>query len=177
MLPKEFEGIRLFSPLTALMYGQEGYESDEPEEITPTQLCRYVSAIKKQLIKEQLDTEGDRGLAEYIRNRILRQKVFRMFPDVEVWQGELWGVLEIESYGKLSDTELNAVIAEWSGQASDRRGGLVCQFLEFGQRLFHYDRRKVKGCIIAAFRCREGRDRDADGMKEAGELGRGKIKR
>ena len=31
MLPKEFEGIRLFSPLTALMYGQEGYESDEPE--------------------------------------------------------------------------------------------------------------------------------------------------
>ena len=36
MLPKEFEGIRLFSPLTALMYGQEGYESDEPEEITPT---------------------------------------------------------------------------------------------------------------------------------------------
>ena len=59
----------------------------------------------------------------------------------------------------------------------DRRGGLVCQFLEFGQRLFHYDRRKVKGCIIAAFRCREGRDRDADGMKEAGELGRGKIKR
>ena len=122
MLPKEFEGIRLFSPLTALMYGQEGYESDEPEEITPTQLCRYVSAIKKQLIKEQLDTEGDRGLAEYIRNRILRQKVFRMFPDVEVWQGELWGVLEIESYGKLSDTELNAVIAEWSGQASDGWG-------------------------------------------------------
>ena len=104
------------------MYGQEGYESDEPEEITPTQLCRYVSAIKKQLIKEQLDTEGDRGLAEYIRNRILRQKVFRMFPDVEVWQGELWGVLEIESYGKLSDTELNAVIAEWSGQASDGWG-------------------------------------------------------
>lgn len=122
MLPKEFEGIRLFSPLTTLMYGQEGYESDEPEEITPTQLCRYVSAIKKQLIKEQLDTEGDRGLAEYIRNRILRQKVFRMFPDVEVWQGELWGVLEIESYGKLSDTELNAVIAEWSGQASDGWG-------------------------------------------------------
>ena len=76
----------------------------------------------EQLIKEQLDTEGDRGLAEYIRNRILRQKVFRMFPDVEVWQGELWGVLEIESYGKLSDTELNAVIAEWSGQASDGWG-------------------------------------------------------
>lgn len=47
MLPKEFEGIRLFSPLTALMYGQEGYESDEPEEITPTQLCRYVSADQK----------------------------------------------------------------------------------------------------------------------------------
>lgn len=82
----------------------------------------YTRSIKKQLIKEQLDTEGDRGLAEYIRNRILRQKVFRMFPDVEVWQGELWGVLEIESYGKLSDTELNAVIAEWSGQASDGWG-------------------------------------------------------
>lgn len=93
MLPKEFEGIRLFSPLTALMYGQEGYESDEPEEITPTQLCRYVSAIKKQLIKEQLDTEGDRGLAEYIRNRILRQKYSGCSP---MWKcgrgscGEYW---------------------------------------------------------------------------------------
>lgn len=81
--------------------------------------------------------------------------------------GELWGVLEIESYGKLSDTELNAVIAEWSGQASDGWGegfeqrpirteeGTCMSVLEFGQRLFHYDRRKVKGCIIAAFRCRE----------------------
>ncbi len=64
------------------------------------------------------------------------------------------GVLEIESYGKLSDTELNAVIAEWSGQASDGWGrgfeqrpirteeGTCMSFLEFGQRLFHYDRRK-----------------------------------
>ncbi len=123
MLPKEFEGIRLFSPLTALMYGQEGYESDEPEEITPTQLCRYVSAIKKQLIKRAAGYRRRPWVSGiYKRNRILRQKVFRMFPDVEVWQGELWGVLEIESYGKLSDTELNAVIAEWSGQASDGWG-------------------------------------------------------
>lgn len=122
MLPKELEKIRLFSPLTAIMYGQEGYMTDEPEEIAPAQLCRYLSEIKKQIIKEQLDTEGDRGLAEYIKNRILKQKVFCMFPDVEVWQGKLWGVLEIESYGELSDAELDAVMDEWGGQASDGWG-------------------------------------------------------
>lgn len=122
MLPKELVKIRLFSPLTAIMYGREGYMTDEPEKIAAAQLCRYVSEIKKQLIKEQMDTEGDRGLAEYINNRILKQKVFCMFPDVEVWQGELWGVLEIESYGELLDAELDAVMDEWSGQASDGWG-------------------------------------------------------
>ncbi len=54
--------------------------------------CAGMSVRSKAAHKRAtLDTEGDRGLAEYIRNRILRQKVFRMFPDVEVWQGELWG--------------------------------------------------------------------------------------
>ena len=75
------------------MYGQEGYESDEPEEITPTQLCRYVSAIKKQLIKEQLDTEGDRGLAEYKETGFLDRKYSGCSP---MWKcgrgscGEYW---------------------------------------------------------------------------------------
>mgnify|MGYP000232217450 CR=1 FL=1 len=41
---------------------------------------------------------------------------------VEIWQGELWGVLEVKSHGSLSEKELEAVKDYWSGQESDGWG-------------------------------------------------------
>ena len=32
-----------------------------------------------------------------------------MKPTVEVWHGELWGVLEVESHNQLSEREIEAV--------------------------------------------------------------------
>ena len=56
-----------------------------------------------------MESEGDRGLAAYLDNQLLARKIRCMNPTVESWHGELWGVLEIQSYGSLSEKELEAV--------------------------------------------------------------------
>lgn len=116
--------IRLFSPLTANLYTADGCGgfSDWPDELSTTELCNYTDAILKQIQKEHLNSEGDRGLATYLHNTALEQKVYSMQPTVEIWQGELWGVLEVKSHGELSPAELDALTEEWCGQESDGWG-------------------------------------------------------
>ena len=43
-------------------------------------------------------------------------------PSVELWKNELWGVLEVKTYGELTDGELKELVEEWNGQASDGWG-------------------------------------------------------
>ena len=123
-LPDELSEIRLFSPLKAELYRKVGWGdlSAEPEEISAYELCEYEDSITEQIAGERLDSEGERGLATYLHNRLLNRKVASMVPAVEVWQGELWGVLEVKSYGPLSQNMLKAVMDEWSGQESDGWG-------------------------------------------------------
>lgn len=73
------------------------------------------------LQKERLEDEGQRGLAVYL-DEPLERKVYSMNPTVEVWQDELWGVLEVQTYGELSADELQALVSEWEGQCSDGWG-------------------------------------------------------
>lgn len=116
--------IRLFSPLTANLYAADEYGDfpDCPEELSPAELCNHEDAILEQIQKEHLDSEGDRGLAVYLHDEVLEQKVYSMNPSVEIWQGELWGVLEVKSHGELSPSELDALTVEWCGQESDGWG-------------------------------------------------------
>lgn len=78
--------------------------------------------IRAAIEQEHLDTEGDRSLAVYLDNAMLKRKVHSMKPTVEEWNGRLWGVLEVQSYGRLSQSDLAEVIEEWSGQESDGWG-------------------------------------------------------
>lgn len=114
--------LRLFSPLAAncYPYGEWGELLDYQEEVTPEELCACEDEILKMIAKEQL--EGERGLAIYLPDEQLQQKVFSMKPTVESWQGELWGVLEVKSHGILSPEELATLTEEWSGQESDGWG-------------------------------------------------------
>lgn len=123
-LPEYMEQIRLFSPLTAEIYFRDdwGDISNESEEVNPAELCRYEDEIQKQILKEYIESEGDSGLAVYLDNQLLARKIRCMNPTVESWHGELWGVLEVQSYGGLSEKELEAVKAYWSGQESDGWG-------------------------------------------------------
>lgn len=116
--------IRLFSPLYAHLskrneWGDLDYDS---VDMDASELCAYQDAILEAIKKEHLDTEGDRGLAVYLDNAMLKRKVHSMKPTVEEWNGRLWGVLEVQSYGQLSQSDLVEVIEEWSGQESDGWG-------------------------------------------------------
>ena len=60
--------LRLFSPLTAIMYAKDDWGELEEcsEELFPSELCSYETEILEQIAKEYLLEEGDRGLAVYL---------------------------------------------------------------------------------------------------------------
>lgn len=123
-LSEELEQINLFSPLTAELYPKDdmGNIEYDSQTMTSSELCRYENQIQKQILKEYMESEGDRGLAAYLDNQLLARKIRCMNPTVESWHGELWGVLEVQSYGSLSEKELEAVKEYWRGQESDGWG-------------------------------------------------------
>jgi len=114
----------LFSPLTATRYPRYDWDdiNGEEEELLPTELCNYQKEILDQIAKKRLSEEGDRGLAEYLNDEGLKEKIYSMNPTVEVWRGELWGVLEVEYRGELSSKEIEDIKEYWEGQASDGWG-------------------------------------------------------
>ena len=103
--------LRLFSPLTAIMYAKDDWGELEEcsEEVFPAELCSYETEILEQVAKECLPEEGDRGLEVYLDIPELEENIYSMKPTVEVWRGELWGVLEVESHNQLSEREIEAV--------------------------------------------------------------------
>ena len=124
-LTEELEKIKLFSPLKGILYPYDedwGGTSDQAEEVSAGELCQYEDKILERIGQERLEEEGERGLAAYLHNRLLKRKVFSMKPTVEVWNGELWGVLEVKSHGPLSPQELSGLMEEWLGQESDGWG-------------------------------------------------------
>lgn len=123
-LPEELTTLRLFSPLYPQVFTRDEYGdlNWEPEEMSARELCDYQDEILEAIEKNRLDTEGDRGLAVYLRNALLGRKVYGMNPTVEEWDGRLWGVLEVQTRGELSEGELRELTEEWSGQCSDGWG-------------------------------------------------------
>ncbi|WP_308588768.1 hypothetical protein [uncultured Oscillibacter sp.] len=123
-LPEELTTLRLFSPLYPQVFTRDEYGdlNWEPEEMSAHELCDYQDEILEAIEKNRLDTEGDRGLAVYLRNALLGRKVYGMNPTVEEWDGRLWGVLEVQTRGELSEGELRELTEEWSGQCSDGWG-------------------------------------------------------
>lgn len=97
--------LRIFSPLTATMYAKDDWGELEEcsEEVFPAELCSYETEILEQVAKECLPEEGDRGLEVYLDIPELEENIYSMKPTVEVWRGELWGVLEVESHNQLSE--------------------------------------------------------------------------
>ncbi len=97
-LTEELEELRLFSPLRGILYPYDedwGGVSDQPMEMDSGELCQYEDQILEKIGQEHLEEEGERGLAVYLGNRLLKRKVFSMKPTVELWNGKLWGVLEV----------------------------------------------------------------------------------
>lgn len=123
-LPEELTTLRLFSPLYPQVFTRDEYGdlNWEPEEMSTQELCDYREEILRAIADRRLDSEGDRGLAVYLHNALLGRKVYSMNPTVEEWDGRLWGVLEVQTHGELSEGELRELTEEWSGQCSDGWG-------------------------------------------------------
>lgn len=115
---------RLFSPLMGHLYGEDewGNMEETPSALDGRDLMQYASAIQERLDGEDWSHEGGRGLAAYLDNQLLKQRVASMFPGIEEVNGCLYGVMTVVSHGELTPQEMEAVMAGWSGQASDGWG-------------------------------------------------------
>ena len=119
-MKNELQTIRLFSPLFPNIYRKNewGDYEFEPEALGASDILEYKAAILDRIEKEKLPSEGERGLAVYLDDT-LSQKVYSINPSVKEWNGDLWGVTEVQTRGALSSSEL-ANLTDWlSGQFSD----------------------------------------------------------
>ena len=125
---REFSGdlvtTRLFSPVQGEFFEEDewGNMGETPSVLDGRDLMQYASAIQERINEEDWSHEGDRGLAVYLDNQLLKQRVVSMFPGIEEVNGCLYGVMTVVSRGGLLPQELGTVMESWSGQASDGWG-------------------------------------------------------
>ena len=129
VLQKELTEIRLFSPLKAAFHPEMKRKRNRPEPfpLSDGEICRYEKQILEQIAKDPMLQAGGRGLAGCLIDCLLERKVASMFPTVEVWDGKLWGVLKVKSYGPLSASVLEEVKEDWESQESDGWGEIFEQ--------------------------------------------------
>ncbi|WP_304507377.1 hypothetical protein [Anaerotignum sp.] len=122
-MKNELQTLRLFSPLFPHIYRKNewGDLDDYREDLSAGEILEYEEKILALIQKEKLPSEGERGLAVYLDDD-LSQKVYSINPTVEEWNGELWGVTDVQTCGTISPSEL-AELTEWlSGQFFDGWG-------------------------------------------------------
>lgn len=111
---------RLFSPLEGELftYNERGRLRLMGYQLTSRDLLQYQQPISEMLKNEEWLLEHPCGFVEQLENKLLRQRVISMIPTIQEWKGELWGVLEVKSNGKLLPEELDQMIAQWRGIAA-----------------------------------------------------------
>lgn len=125
---RDFSGelvtTRLFSPLQGDLYEENewGDMEETPLVLDGRDLMRYAASIQERIEGEDWSHEGEQGLAKYLDNHLLKQRVVSMFPGIEEVNGCLYGVMTMVSRGGLTPQEMETVMASWSGQASDGWG-------------------------------------------------------
>ena len=117
------ETIRIYFPLKIITYPQGEYGlEDYSVDITPAEAAAYEDAILATIAKENRHFENDRGLAEYIHDDAFKEKVYSLYPSVEVVDGELWGVMTAGLKESLSSEEISELLDFVTGQNSDGYG-------------------------------------------------------
>ena len=146
--------IRLYSPLLAELVDEDGYSSS----LSSVGLISYEEDIRDAIAADDI-LKTEKGLADYLDNQLLKQRVISMCPTVERYQYNLWGVLEIKSHGELNPEELEVLKREWAGQACDGWGecfsqeGIECEsdcdlYVYFGHSKFRVQtEQELKGIV------------------------------
>ena len=114
------ETMRIFFPLKIVIYpqGEFGMEGN-PVQMTSTEAAACEEAILAAIAKENRQFENGRGLAEYIHDEALCQKVHSLYPSVEIVDGELWGVMNAGLKESLSSKETTGLLDFICGQNAD----------------------------------------------------------
>lgn len=121
-ISEEKQMMRIFFPLKIFSYPQYDCSEDEREDISSKEAVAYEDQILAAIAKENRHFENDRGLAEYLDEGTLKEKVHSLYPSVETVDGELWGVMTAGLKESLSGEETAALLDYVCGQNSDGYG-------------------------------------------------------
>ena len=137
VLPPETQTLKLYMPMTATYYD---IDEDDGSEIDITMDSREVAEYAPQIIaalqkerswmEEHADSpeEAERGLMAYYGEEDgVDQKVKSCHFTAEVRDGQLWGVAECKVQGQLTPEEMDRLLSNVTGQASDGVGESVEQ--------------------------------------------------
>lgn len=116
--------LRLISPLFPHLYRKNEYGvlENEPEDLSPHELLSYQEQIKAAIASDRSLIDNPRGLAEYLHDAALQQKIVSILPSVEERDGALWGVTEVQLSQPLTPEKLGQ-LTEWlEGQLADGWG-------------------------------------------------------
>lgn len=120
------ELLRFFFPLKIFTYLEyehsDSIRNNPLEEITPAEALAYEDEILAAIARENRSFDNDRGLAEYICTESLNEKVYSLYPTVEIWNGELWGVMTAGITEALSEEETTELLDFIERQNGDGYG-------------------------------------------------------
>ena len=124
VLPPPLQTLKLYMPMTATYYDEEDpaidiiMDSHEAAEYAP----QIIAALEMERGTDNPE-EAERGLmAYYGKEDGVDQKVKSYHFTAEVRDGRLWGVAECKVQGKLTPEELDLLMEDVTGQASDGAG-------------------------------------------------------
>lgn len=125
-MKNDLQMLRLFSPLFPYhcrrnQWGDYEFEN-ETEELTGSEVLEYERDILALIEKERMPCESEQGLAIYIHDEALSQKISSIFPTVEQWNNELWCVTEVKTHEPLSAAEYARLTDFLTGQYADGWG-------------------------------------------------------
>lgn len=123
-MPNATTTLRLISPLFPHLYRKNEYGDleNEPEDLSPHELLSYQEQIKAAIASDRSLSDNPRGLAEYLHDAALQQKIISILPSVEERDGALWGVTEVQLGQPLTPQKLEQLTDWLEGQFADGWG-------------------------------------------------------
>ena len=123
---QHLQTLNFYMPMTVRISETDewgDYLTDDPAPISDQEAVSYADLIREALLKERAPEEEERGLMLYHReNDSVKAKVQSFQFDVDVREGKLWGVAECVLREPLNAVEMDTLINEITGQASDGLG-------------------------------------------------------
>ena len=123
---QHMQTLNFYMPMTVRILETDEwgeYLTDDPMPISDQEAVSYADLIREALLKERIPEEAERGLMLYRReNDSVKAKVQSFQFDVNVREGKLWGVAECVLREPLNAVEMDSLINEIIGQASDGLG-------------------------------------------------------